>query len=382
MKIAVINDLHPDDSPGAASIALNLAVAMSLEGNNCEFWCSSENSSTSLDEFSSSINLRLYVPTKTTRSRFQKKINEFFEGQSVMWIFKNLKSFKPDLIWVHQVGNVFPRAMLIYSKIMKVRVYCTLHDFSLIVPRKLYPSDFDSYFHENGILDLGNFDPFEKGISRLYLKIRILLNRFLYNNFSNVICISEMQSVIYKHFGFYVSGVVSNGVQQCTLNHSPSPQRDERINLLFVGRSLGKGLHFAINLTKSQPKFHLYLAGGPELQEEALKSLDDRSFTYLGKLNSDDLRNVYHKVDYVLVLSECFDVYPGVLMEALSHGCRVLTSNSVGNSHLGIEAGLTTIIESEDKLLNFPFCQNDRNIRVELQSHQESSKNYSRLFDV
>jgi glycosyltransferase involved in cell wall biosynthesis len=382
MKIAVINDLHPDDSPGAASIALNLAVAMSLEGNHCEFWCSSENSSTSLDEFSSSINLRLYVPKKTNRSRFLKKINEYFKGQSAMWIMKNLKSFKPDLIWVHQVGNVFPRTMLIYSKIMKVPMYCTLHDFSLIVPRKLYPSDFESYFRENGILNLGNFDPFEKGINRIYLKFRIVLNRFLYNNFSQVICISEMQSDIYKHFGFYVSRVISNGVQQCTLNHAPSQEKGERVNLLFVGRSLGKGLHFAINLTKSQPKFHLYLAGGLELQEEALKSLDDCCFTYLGKLDSDDLRDAYHKVDYVLVLSECFDVYPGVLMEALSHGCRVLTSNSVGNSHIGIDAGLTAIIETEVKLLNFPFCQNDKTIRVELQSHLDSAKNYARLFDA
>ena len=41
-----------------------------------------------------------------------------------------------------------------------------------------------------------------------------------------------------------------------------------------------------------------------------------------------------HHVDLVRVPSICFDVYPSILVEALSHGTKILTHRTVGNYDL------------------------------------------------
>ena len=379
LKVAILNDLHPYDSPGAASIALRLASTDSFV-NNSEFWCSSRNSVSYLSKKSGSVKLGVFDPGNRSRSGIRNKLNEYVDIKAIYWVAKNYRRFKPDVVWTHQIGNVFPRFLLIYFRIMRVPVYSTLHDFSLIVPRKLYPSDFESYDYIDGVTKLGKFCPFETGFSFIYLHTRQILNKYLYNWFSSVICISNMQREIYQNFDFRILSVISNGVDICDSKHDDFEQSQEKINLLFVGRSPGKGFHFCLTLTKSNPKFHLLLVGGDELLEEASTSLAKGSFTYFGKLETLDLRHVYHLADYVLVLSECFDVYPGVLMEALSHGCKVLTTASVGNSALGHADSLSSIIRNQDELLNFGFRKSARRQALTLPSHSQIAELYSRKF--
>lgn len=380
LRIAILNDLHPDESPGAASIALSLATAASRGSSQCEFWCSSQNPSALLAESSGSLALSLYGATSRSGSRVTRRIREYFEIKSLVWVMRNVQRFKPNVVWTHQIGNVYPRFLLVYCWVRRVKVYSTLHDYSLIVPRKLFPSDFRLFDFAEGVLTLGKFDPFEVGYARFYLKIRLSLNRFLYNHFSNAICISPMQASIYQHFGFRVFDVIQNGVIECQLDHSTIKLEGEKVNLLFVGRMMGKGLHHAINLTASNSQLHLLLVGESELENEAAKSLHHSRFTYFGKLDFAKLVDIYHITDYVAVLSECFDVFPGVLMEALSHGCKVLTSDSVGNSHFGIKESLTTIIRSQEDLDAVKFEKNKKTKGLRCGSHSDAVENYLRIF--
>jgi glycosyltransferase involved in cell wall biosynthesis len=190
-----------------------------------------------------------------------------------------------------------------------------------------------------------------------------------------------MQASIYRSLGFEVLEIVQNGVDECSADHAAIGVGGDKVNLLFVGRLVGKGLHYALDLTASNSGLHLFLVGGSELLDEARKSLDDSRFTYFGKLDSLELKDVYHNTDYVLVMSECFDVFPGVLMEALSHGCKVLTSRSVGNSHLGIKESLTTIIDSRDDFQKINFQKCTKSNVLLLPGHLEVQKRYLRIFE-
>jgi glycosyltransferase involved in cell wall biosynthesis len=78
----------------------------------------------------------------------------------------------------------------------------------------------------------------------------------------------------------------------------------------------------------------LYLAGNTRLQEIATEYLDLDRFTYFGEVNQTKIFELVHEVDVVSVLSQCFDVYPTITLEALSHHTPVITTELTGNVKL------------------------------------------------
>ena len=79
------------------------------------------------------------------------------------------------------------------------------------------------------------------------------------------------------------------------------------------------------------PHAHLDLAGDTDLLNYLPFDFPKSKFTFLGRLEHSELLAAIHNYDYVSVLSECFDVYPSILIEALEHSSRVLCTSTVGN---------------------------------------------------
>jgi len=61
-------------------------------------------------------------------------------------------------------------------------------------------------------------------------------------------------------------------------------------------------------------------------------------------------------VGFVAVLSECFDVYPTISLEAISHGALVLTNRNTGNSDL-VESIDPKLLVSEMSNLDYQLLQ-------------------------
>jgi len=55
---------------------------------------------------------------------------------------------------------------------------------------------------------------------------------------------------------------------------------------------------------------------------------------WLGALNQVELAEVYRKADYVIVPSECYEIGPLVIHEAIASGCRVMASDIGGCKEL------------------------------------------------
>jgi glycosyltransferase involved in cell wall biosynthesis len=110
---------------------------------------------------------------------------------------------------------------------------------------------------------------------------------------------------------------------------------------LFAGRIIEKGLEeTAIGVM--QAGMRLFLAGPPELYSQAVQHCPAEQVEYLGNKSNQELLKLLHKFEIVSVCSQSFDNYPTIGLEALVHGCKVVTSEVTGLSRLlarhGIEA--------------------------------------------
>ena len=336
-KLIIVNDLHPSELAGAATIAHELAHRASLL-TPTEYWYSYPKNMVEipLDALDTRI-LRLDTEKlEKKQSKFLSKLwREFFNLKSLVWLFANLKRSSPDVVWIHQIGNRFPRSIILVCRLLSIKTFVTAHDFGLVLPRKLFPRDlgFESDFSQEYLKLPFGFNrgiPTERFKFKLFLLFRLKVLRYFYNNFTNLICISLMQANIFTNFGFEVDSVVGNGINKCECNFLGVK---EPRSILFAGRAYGKGLDYLIQGVK-ESNWHLYLAGGVELATIAKRILRDDQFTYLGSLNRNGVYQIIHRVSCVSVISECFDVFPTILIESLRHGTFPIATESVGNSNL------------------------------------------------
>lgn len=341
-KIVVINDLLPTEQPGAASIAYRLFNKFNTE-SSARYWTTSVQPTSLIHENPHISLLRISEDAARQSSRGLKhKLKcEYLSLTPLIWLYKQVRAEKPSVAIVQQIGNRFPRTLIPLMNFMGVKVICTLHDFSWLVPRKLFPKDLkisSSELLEKGKLE-GNRQA-DNSIIRegsllrhTVFRFRLLINRQILNHCASVIAISQLQAEIYKSFGFKISAVIPNNVEKCSCK-LPLETRRENTILLFAGRSYAKGLEEVFEITQENPSTILYLAGPSDLPERAKSKLNPDQFYYFGNLEPSKLYELLHKIGFVVVLSECFDVYPTITLEALSHGSLVLTNRNTGNSEL------------------------------------------------
>jgi len=342
MKLVVLNDLHPHTSPGAASIAFAFAKKASTDFET-EFWyCRGPRVILDSNPALTILKRRSRFADKSSPSnRLMGRIwREFISPGAFFWFLRNLIQREPSHIWVHQIGSKFPYSVILLSKLLHKKVVVTLHDFGLVSIGKLYPSDFrngrsnvDQFL--DGEVDFA-FTQNSKGFGK-WIKIfrRKSLIRFV-NLADEVICISDMQAKILQRHGLRVTAVIGNGVKVCACELE-GVKSNSRFDVLFAGRSIGKGLGQIIESVNQENGAHLHLAGGEELAKIAAANMTSAKYTYHGMLEPKELIDLIHSVDLVSVLSECYDVYPTITLESLMHRVPVITYRTAGNYGLVLQ---------------------------------------------
>lgn len=360
-RIAIINDLHPSEQAGAASIAFRVFQEMNFSIPS-QYWSTVLGINKPANQLP---NERRYVVSKKSAERSNlglrgKVITEYLNVAPLIWLWKLIKVEKPSAIFVHQIGNRFPRTLLPLLYLLRIPVYTTLHDFSWIIPRKLFPGDLHIPIEDlilnstNGTFKIsGNRLNVGQSWIRVFIyKVRLHFNRIILNRFTETIAISHLQSLIYSSFGFKINHLIPNTVEKCGCSIKQAVKR-QGIVLLFAGRPYGKGLHEAFRVTRENVGAVIYLAGPVELRSIAQKNLFPDQYKFLGNLTPEELFRVLHEVDFVIVLSECFDVYPTITLEAIAHGVPVITNKNTGNSHLVADINPNLVIENEQHLSLF-----------------------------
>ena len=341
MKIVVLNDLHPSQQGGAASIALQNARFLATE-NQVEYWCTGRSGKKVPVE--SSLKIRIF-----RYGRFKKLFQEKFRVTKIYFEFIDLPitfrclaevlRFKPDLVWVHQIGNGFPKGITFAFRIFRIPTIQTFHDYSLLVPGKLFPSHFGWSNSEVDLLvsklESGELEPPRLRASNLLnsvaITLRFVILRKLAKMNSRNIVVGPQQERIFLLFGLKKTTFLPNITSKCVCPDLKEVKVSDELRILFAGRPAGKGLGSISRLVQNTPHAHLDLAGDADLLNYLPFDFPKSKFTFLGRLEHSELLAAIHNYDYVSVLSECFDVYPTILIEALEHSSRVLCTSTVGN---------------------------------------------------
>jgi len=335
MNYLVLNDLHPEEQAGAATIAFDFAVALSREAKT-QFVSTSVSSLSSkhpdLEE--------LFIERKAHRNfpgylgEIHKSAIDLFGISRTIRYFRIIKRKKPDRIWVHQIGIHIPRLILAFLPFI-APVVMTAHDYGLIVPRKLYPKDLSKSFLDGlGVNYATKKTNLRSKVMMKFKKLFYTARRFtlkIYLKRVDLVCISEQQAMIFRHFGYKVVAVIPNGIALCTCKDVESLSQKNQV--LFLGRLNGKGLERLLaSGMDSNIKFSL--AGSEELSREIEKFPDWLNARFLGKLNRLEVFREIHKSSFVYLASDCFDVFPTTGLEAIRHGAYPIVSDTTGLADL------------------------------------------------
>jgi glycosyltransferase involved in cell wall biosynthesis len=115
----------------------------------------------------------------------------------------------------------------------------------------------------------------------------------------------------------------------------------------FAGRMVKeKGVATLVNSMTLLPQIPMRLAGDGPLMPW-LKKHSPENITLTGQLSSENLIEFYRNSRFVVIPSICFDNFPLVELEAMSHGIPVIASKMGGLVEI-VEDGVTGLLYEAD----------------------------------
>lgn len=270
-------------------------------------------------------------------------------------LYWEVKKFEPELIWFHHINNLWSWiCLLIPVKTGQTKVI-TMHELSCLYQYKITKEFLDS----NLKFDYSRLG-FYKGTA--YKLRNFIIRSFLRN--VKVVSIGELNDKILKANGVKITKRIKNFISSCSCNIADSSVKEN--NILFAGRIAFKGLDRVIESVLMFDTWKLYLAGSTDLVDYARATLPESRFVYLGDLKNTELVRQIHKMKFVSVLSECYDNFPTIGIEAFAHGSLALTSPTTGLVEICNKVSPHLILDDKQILdldyLDSMFYSGNRNI--------------------
>lgn len=369
MRLILLSDFHPSNKlGGGGAIAYEFHEIALNSGHQSNFWYAGEKNTTGNHEREFAV----------SDSRFQinKLIRQVLGSFASLRIVVAIQRKRPDIVWIHQIGNRISYSVILALRLFGVPTVVTLHDYLVICQTKV------------GVLDQRHSETSERDNliigNRLHEVIRRLFLRAYVNRANKVFTVSELQQEILSNFGIKSKLSIPNGVPECKHADKRSTLVGEQYNALFAGRLHRKGLEYLIEGIKASPNnWVLHLAGDEDLLLHAQSQLPSEKINFHGRVSRHDLHKLMHDMQLVSVLSQYFDPYPTVGLEALRHGSMFITTNTTGISVLARALDSRLVlnvgeIPNLDSLLNIIRDNDGKSdqIRMRIPSQEKVFKQY------
>jgi len=322
LKILILAD-YSSETPGGAQI---IAELFSDSLRKQKFDVFELNSKTELIE-------NTFIHKLFARSNFLRELRSIINPVALITLRKNIKKFAPDVIWIHNVNDYWSWSSLLVSRLSS-KTILTCHDLSAISNLKMMKNHFNS----NLKIDYKCLNMSKATI--MLLRFKHIYLRVLFKKVSTI-AIGEICQEVLEANNFQISSRIPNRVEICSHRYS---QPREPNSVLFAGRLIGKGLRETA-MGVEQAGMQLFLIGPPELYLEAQNYCQIEKIRYLGINPNQELLRLLHNFEIVSVCSQYFDNYPTIGLEALAHGCKLVTSELTGLSKLLLRHGVHTTIQ-------------------------------------
>lgn len=264
-------------------------------------------------------------------------IEKFYHKKITAEIIQEIKAFKPDIIHCFSIGAPITPQFMEYAKLKGISIVYSFRDYYYICPKNYMLNDKNEVLlkHESALECILHHQP----------KRNILFDTLLH--FKQ----SYHKSIIKKHIDYYLTP--SENLTQFIAKHFQKegqtlanpiliePKRNsnsEENYILFVGRLVPeKGVLTLLkafqNISKQFPNEQLWIIGeGNQLEELQNFTMYNnlKNVSFLGNKSREELQVIYTNSKFSVIPSEYLEAYGNVIIESLSFGKTIITSDLVG----------------------------------------------------
>lgn len=301
---------------------------------------------------------------------------------------RKLRTFRPDLVHIHNLYPFISPAVLPLCRRAGVRVEMTVHNYRLICPTGLFLRDnrpCENCLRNGNERDCIRYNCEQSLLRSLGYALRNMMarrTRAYIDNVDYYRCLTQFQrrKLIEAGFDGEKIGVFPNRVDYVEPSAEPLPHCEPGY-VGYVGRlSPEKGYDLLLEVARRHPEMEFRFAGF--LREgEAMPQLPN--VRLCGQIGPGQLARFYADARFIVVPSRCYEGFPMVLLEAASHG-----KPCVAPSHGAFPELMSLDGEATGRLFR-PLDVDDleRNVVALWQSAEEcerlgalANKNYQRFY--
>ena len=306
-------------------------------------------------------------------------IEKFYHKTITQEIIQEIEHFKPDIIHCFSIGAPITPHFMEFAKTKGIKIILSFRDYYYICPKNYMLNDKNEVLlkldnalecilhhqHKQNIL----FD------TLLHLK-QSYHKKIIKKNIDYFLTPSDnLTDFVVSHFQ-KEGKTLSNPILIEPKTHSNSAKN----YILFVGRLVPeKGIFTLLkafqNVIKKYPDEKLCIVGDGiqliEFQNFVIKN-NLSNVSFLGNKTREELQIIYSNAKFIVVPSEYVEAYGNVILESLSFGKTVITSDLVGikneilKNKVGLIYSFNNQMELEEKMIE--LLSND-NIKTELENN-------------
>ncbi len=259
-------------------------------------------------------------------------IGTIFNIKSFFKVVKNIKSFKPDVIHVHNFFPIASPSVIWAAKYCSVPIVMTIHNYRLICSNGLLLSK--GSICEKCIKKVMPYYGIKKRcyqnsfLNSTLLGLMLLVHRLLgtWSIVSKFVFLTDFAVDKFKESYF----PLSNKQIFVKPNFIPVPkiENHSRQGALFIGRiSEEKGVYELVKDWKHD-KLLTVVGNGPLLLK--LKSLNLSNVCFVGMKSKEQVYQLMASTEFLVVPSLWYEGFPMVIVEAYAHGTPVICSGIGG----------------------------------------------------
>ena len=291
-------------------------------------------------------------------------IEKFYHKTITQEIIQEIEHFKPDIIHCFSIGAPITPPFMEFAKRKGIKIIFSFRDYYYICPKNYMLNDKNEVLlkHDNALECILHHQPKRNILFDTLLHLKQSYHKkIIKKNIDYFLTPSDnLTDFVVSHFQ-KEGKTLSNPILIEPKTHSNSAEN----YILFVGRLVPeKGIFTLLkafqNVIKKYPNEKLCIVGDGiqllELQHFVIKN-NLNNVSFLGNKTRDELQTIYSNAKFTVVPSEYLEAYGNVILESLSFGKTVITSDLVGikneivENKVGLIYSFNNQLELEEKMI-------------------------------
>ena len=306
-------------------------------------------------------------------------IEKFYHKTITQEIIQEIEHLKPDIIHCYSIGAPITPHFMEFAKRKGIKIIFSFRDYYYICPKNYMLNDKNEILlkHDKALECILQHQPKRNILFDTLLHLKQSYHKkIIKKNIDYFLTPSDnLTDFVVSHFQ-KEGKTLSNPILIEPKTHSNSAEN----YILFVGRLVPEKGVFTLlkafqNVIKKYPNEKLCIVGDGiqllELQHFVIKN-NLSNVSFLANKTREELQVIYSNATFTVVPSEYVEAYGNVILESLSFGKTVITSDLVGikneivENKVGLIYSFNNQLELEEKMIE--LLSND-NKKTELENN-------------